>query len=336
MGLSHAVVDFLIRAKADGVQFDRTLTLGRQAMFVSPVRAASMLKRRGLWRAGATDEDFYRSLFGSPFYAGPFFRHLGATTLDTMDYAPYEGATVIQDLNLPIPDTLRCRYDVVLDAGTLEHVFNFPQAIRSCMSMVKVGGHFIGASPANGYFGHGLYQFSPELYFRLFSLENGYRIEKLYVCENDHYVSRFLRRAIAVEENGRWYEVSDPAAVHRRVLLARGRPVMMFVLARRTADVPLLRRPVLQSDYVTAWDAASDAPASTPPSDAAAAPAPTEGVVTGPAGAWAGGYSRRWVRLKHLQLHVVPRLLRALNPMLGWWNRRGRSLANRSQFKPVR
>ena len=86
-----------------------------------------------------------------------------------MDASSFEGATVVHDLNLPITEALKGRFDVVCDAGTIEHVMNFPTAIRNCMEMVRVGGHLILGTPANNFFGHGFYQFSPELWFRLFS-----------------------------------------------------------------------------------------------------------------------------------------------------------------------
>jgi hypothetical protein len=87
----------------------------------------------------------------------------------------------------------------------------------------------------------------------------------------------------------------------------------MFVRGRRVADVPVLQKPALQSDYVAAWG--NDNPA---------------------AAQWTQGYSSRWVKLKHLQLHVLPRLLRWLDPLLGWRSRRACSFANRAHFKPVR
>src|SRR5436190_23270463 len=102
MGITHRAADFIIRAKASGVRFDRPVPLGRQAMFVSPVTLARMLKRHGVWRPEISEEDFYRQMFGTPFHADPFFRYLGANPLDTMDYAAYEGASVIHDLNQPV------------------------------------------------------------------------------------------------------------------------------------------------------------------------------------------------------------------------------------------
>src|SRR5438477_418150 len=78
------------------------------------------------------------------------------------------------DMNEPIPDKFKETYTAVLDGGSLEHVFNFPVAIKNCMEMVKVGGHYLAITPANNFFGHGFYQFSPELYFTVLSKENGF------------------------------------------------------------------------------------------------------------------------------------------------------------------
>ena len=52
----------------------------------------------------------------------------------------------------------------------------------------------------------------------------------------------------------RRYEAVDPAKVGRRVEMFGTAPnLMLSVLARRTADVPLFTKPPMQSDYVAAW-----------------------------------------------------------------------------------
>jgi len=48
---------------------------------------------------------------------------------------------------------------VVIDSGSLEHIYNFPVAIANCMKMVKVGGSFFIFNMANNHMGdvkHGL------------------------------------------------------------------------------------------------------------------------------------------------------------------------------------
>jgi hypothetical protein len=47
------------------------------------------------------------------------------------------------------------------------------------MDLLKVGGTFVASTPANYFMGHGFYQFSPELFFRLFCPENGFRLAEL-------------------------------------------------------------------------------------------------------------------------------------------------------------
>src|SRR5882762_8427026 len=151
MGVLTSSTEFLLQAKKDGVPFDTTVTLGRQSMFVSPIQVAKLLRENGLWPAGLGDEDFYRSQYSSPYFADGLFKVLGSSNLQTMDYSTYEGATIVQDLNVPLDESLRETADVVFDGGTLEHVFHFPTAIKSCMEMVKIGGRFMMTTPANNY-----------------------------------------------------------------------------------------------------------------------------------------------------------------------------------------
>jgi hypothetical protein len=51
----------------------------------------------------------------------------------------------------------------------IEHGFNVPQAPKNCMEMFTAGGSFIEGRTANSFMGNGLWQFCPELPFRVFS-----------------------------------------------------------------------------------------------------------------------------------------------------------------------
>jgi hypothetical protein len=50
------------------------------------------------------------------------------------------------------------------------------------MQMLKLGGGYFASLPANNWSGHGFYQFTPELFYRTFSEENGFRVSKLLVA----------------------------------------------------------------------------------------------------------------------------------------------------------
>jgi hypothetical protein len=234
MGININALKFIGAAKQGGVSFSRTLTIGRQSMYVD--RPALMrLLSSNIWGNPLNLE----GVDLSEKYAEWLLRLLGATQIDSIDCSDYEGATILQDLNSPIPDGLKNRYSAVLEVGTLEHIFNFPVAIRNCMELVDVGGHLICCTVANNYCGHGFYQFSPELFHRVLTPENGFRIERMVVCD-------------AYYESNQ-YSVLDRAVVGHRIEIVGPYPVMLMVQAQRTASVPIFAKPPQQSDYDAAW-----------------------------------------------------------------------------------
>lgn len=235
MGVDLETARFLLARRHEGARFDRCVTLGRQHYFLSHSETRGLLKDFGLSPAACPD------LFAPeyPAYADSFWRTLGAQTLHSIDASDFEGASQVHDLNRPVPDSWHGAYDVVCDCGTLEHVFDFPAAIRNCMEMVACGGHFFTQTPANNYLGHGFYQFSPELFFRVLSPANGFRVERCVAVEYG------LRR--------RWFEVTDPEVLRARVTLINAAPVILFVWARRLAIQRLFAQPPQQSDYAAVW-----------------------------------------------------------------------------------
>ena len=75
---------------------------------------------------------------------------------------PVSRATIKHDMNYPIDTCHHNQYDFVVDSGTLEHIFNFPQALANVASALKIGGVVYHHLPADGYLEHGLIQLSAE------------------------------------------------------------------------------------------------------------------------------------------------------------------------------
>jgi SAM-dependent methyltransferase len=240
MGLNVNSVKLLFEAKASGVSFARTLTLGKQSFACPGVFLAEMALKYGHARPKIAAADW-----GMSFSTDDFLRMLGATETVAIDHSAYEGAELIHDMNLPIPHEHCSRFDVVFDGGSLEHIFNFPAAIKNCMDMVRLAGHLVLITPINNYCGHGFYQFSPELFFRTLCRENGFLIE----------------RAIAWEECGNpdFFLVKDPESMKQRVEMISDLPILMFVQAKKLEHVKHLAVPQ-QSDYVPLWAAQPTAP----------------------------------------------------------------------------
>lgn len=231
MGIDPNTLRFLLAARERGVRFTSMVTIGRHLMQVR----ARHIRRLGL-APGA--ERILLDACGQ--YAEPLWSLLGAEQVTSIDASDYEGATVRHDMNRPIPETLKQQFDMVGDFGSLEHIFNVPTALSNSMEMVKQGGHLLAVLPASNYCGHGFYQFSPELFYRVFSEENGFRVERMIVAES--------------EAEFRWYEVPDAAVLRKRTMFsASGRYVVMVDAVRREI-VPPFRTTPQQSDYSIQWD----------------------------------------------------------------------------------
>jgi len=270
MGFDPATIQFLAASQKLGVSLDRVLTLGRQWMYIKPDQLRALLARNGVNMSGPEAA----ALFADDGYCERFLNSLGAANVDSMDVSAYEKATIIHDLNQPWPDSLRERFSLIIDAGTLEHVFNFPIAIKSIMEAIAPGGHFLCITPANNLMGHGFYQFSPELYFRVFTPENGFAIEKVIVYEQPW--------------KGTWYEVANPSQIRSRVELVNTRPVYMIVCAKKIASVDVLAQAPVQSDYpLMYWQAAPGAEA------AGLKPKPGASMLRNLAPEWVGAWYRK-------------------------------------------
>jgi hypothetical protein len=109
------------------------------------------------------------------------------------------------------------------------------------MEMLRTSGYFLAITPANNQLGHGFYQFSPELFFRIFSPDNGFDSLEIFAFED-------LPAA-------RWYRVQDPDTIKQRVTLVNARPTYLGIIARKHAVLPVFTAPPYQSDYEVMWKA---------------------------------------------------------------------------------
>jgi SAM-dependent methyltransferase len=227
VGLENNAAALLLKMRLDGVHFGRVLTLGHQHTHLDLDTYSRVLRRVGLPPASAV-----------PVYADGLLTALGATRVDAIDASDYQGATIVHDLNRPVPAELRGQFDVVFDGGTLEHVFDVATALRNCMELVKPQGRFVSVTIPNNWCGHGFYQFSPELFYRALGADNGFSMIEMYVADLDGHRS---------------YSVQDPAVVRSRVELCNSEPVYLLVHARRDAVREIFAAMPQQSDYVRDW-----------------------------------------------------------------------------------
>jgi len=210
-------------------------TLGRQRLLGNRSELISILRKSGY----VIPEDRLRSLLApTTEYCEEFFALLGAKEIFAIDVSAFEGAQILHDMNEPLPRDLVSSFDLVVDGGTLEHIFDLPTALRNATQMVRPGGRFISLTMANNFCGHGFYQFSPELFYRFLCARNGYIAEYCIIWEDI--------------PGSHFYRVPDPDIAQTRINLTSESGVFMIVQAKRTGDVSREFIPQ-QSDYVRLW-----------------------------------------------------------------------------------
>lgn len=290
MGINAGFAALLVRAREAGVDFTKTVTIGRQSLKVPDDDLRAFAKRLKCPQPPSN---------GGGRYAEGFLTVLlGAREVVSIDYSDYQQVTTVHDLNQPIPDALRRRFDVLIDGGSLEHIFDVRQALANYMTLVRAGGSIFLYTPANNLCGHGFYQYSPEFFYRVFAADNGFAVENVTIVETSLL-------SVEASRQRRYFTAADPLTTGKRVLFMGSKPVMAFVHARCVAECEPFRQPPLQSDYRRKWrDGTAVAEA-----DGAEVSAPAQDV--------------SFRHLSHVQ--VLQRRLR---------QRRKNSLANRRWFRP--
>lgn len=237
MGIDVFALDFLLDYRDRDL--GDTLCLARQGFHVSAnwQRATGLLAER--WPRQNPD-----ALLQPDGFSETFFRCLGARSVTSMDVSSYEGATLLHDLNKPTPTDLMQKFDFIFDGGTLEHVFNFPIAIANVKSMLRIGGLFISVNAANNQLGHGLYQFSPELFWRVFSRDTGFTIEEMAL--------------VPLTETGHPQRIpqTDPAGVRQEIGATPGATYLIVAARHNRGETDL--SDIYQSDYNAVWTQAAE------------------------------------------------------------------------------
>tara|TARA_B100000902_G_C27321799_1_gene925186 strand:- start:5633 stop:6490 length:858 start_codon:yes stop_codon:yes gene_type:complete len=175
MGLDITALKFLhsIEMKPLG----HVITLGRQNIKVHSSIIKKILNVSSEYKYG----DYCESLL---------LKHFGASKVDSLDFSNFEEATHIVDLNLPLPEKFHGIYDTVINFGTLQYIFNVPEALKSCSALCKKGGQILHVMPSNNFSDGGFYQFSAEFLFSLYSKTNGYTETEVFLhdtTDNNHF-----------------------------------------------------------------------------------------------------------------------------------------------------
>lgn len=128
--------------------------------------------------------------------------HLKARSLKVLDVDAYQGAELIVNLNQPLAGEHKDKFDLVLDLGTLEHLSNFSVAITNIFELLRVGGHYYFAIPANNWLDHGFFQLSPTFFVDLCKKNPSLRMRDMFYATDTqlvpmHRANKFVKRVFS-------------------------------------------------------------------------------------------------------------------------------------------
>lgn len=115
-----------------------------------------------------------------------FFEALGIEEMLSLDIAGSEHTPdFIHDLNNPLPEKYMDRFNLIVDPGTMEHIFDIKSGLANIVHALKVGGTVIQQVPIYSYNG-GYYNFNPIL-LNDFYAANGFADIKMFIIMWDRY-----------------------------------------------------------------------------------------------------------------------------------------------------
>jgi len=176
MGISKGTLKVLLREVQRRPFWGRVFTLGKQDIWFSYKFLKETAKEFGI-ELSKVDEI---TLSRVPYFADKryisdicLFKSLGFSEVKSMDFSEFESADYIFDLNNgEIPEDLIEKFDVIIDGGTIEHVFHIPNALTNIHKMLREGGRIIHFSPSSNQIDHGFYMFSPTLFHDFYKTNN--------------------------------------------------------------------------------------------------------------------------------------------------------------------
>ncbi len=108
------------------------------------------------------------------------FRMLRFTSIESIDAFDNESPTILWNLNEPVATKYHDKFDLILDIGVLEHVFDIRQCIENLVNMLKENGVIVFCVPLYGWHNQCFFNLQPPFFFDVFR-SNGFSEESMYL-----------------------------------------------------------------------------------------------------------------------------------------------------------
>ena len=162
MGLSPDVLNAIVREHAYKPLDGDVLLIGRQTVNLTPAQALEMVAAHGIDVSAVQPENLklniatinrHRAALGRDLISdAAFFNLLGVDRIRALDRSDYEGAEIIHDLGIPVPDELKGCADFVVDGSTLDNTFNPALTLKNYCDLLRPGGRLFLINTLSNHF----------------------------------------------------------------------------------------------------------------------------------------------------------------------------------------
>ncbi len=249
MGLLRRHLNLLaIEHKKHSIRGD-VLTLGQQSVHATLDEVKSIFKKQGVSLKNLPADfdtknripDWKGTKYDAYTNCQAVLSLLGAKKVLAADVSGYENPDIVMDLNLPVDKKYYNAFDVILDIGTLEHIFNLPQALENIKSMCKPGGTIILGTWTSNDINHGFYQICPTLFHDYFA-SNDFENFSCFVLVGSN---------LNYEKKAKIWQCNERAMTDNMILNSKkGVETMFFARKKMSSDDTKKEYPI-QSYYTT-------------------------------------------------------------------------------------
>jgi len=119
------------------------------------------IAKRSVWPSGK----------GPPVYLGEFLKSTNIR-YQAFDIFSAPGVRIFDLNSSDLPDDDKHKYDIVINFGTSEHIFNQYNCFRLIHNAAKVGAYIFHQVPFTGYLNHGYFVYTPLMFIEIAKANN--------------------------------------------------------------------------------------------------------------------------------------------------------------------
>lgn len=200
MGLTATNLKFIIKKKKLYKFSGPVLTFGNQDIYATEKDIVDWLNSENIkfkkpphiLYSTSSDVPKINRNAANYIHAITFFEFIGINKKNyyDIDKFAFDKPRIIHDLQYPMNQKYHNFFNLIIDSGTLEHIFDIRSVMENIVKITKPGGYVLQFIPAQNFLNHGFYQFSPTFFYDFYE-SNGFQVAESYIIEIKGNVDRY-------------------------------------------------------------------------------------------------------------------------------------------------